>query len=161
MKSRCFKLFRAYSNSLNSSNVGTFFPELNSKRLYRSSGKDKESHYLEFTSSTKRKIRHFLVVVVPWRQRNVQKKRDARTDLLLCQSKPISFLPFSLTSSPSYGSITYAEVIINMDWTPLSTICLRQESSQPKSRLDWQTTYKLLTWREAPSIWRILEGGSP
>ena len=62
-----------YSISLNSSNVGTFFLELNSKRLYRSSGKDKESRCLEFTSSTKRIIMNFLVVVVPWRQRTVQK----------------------------------------------------------------------------------------
>ena len=36
-----------------------------SKRLYRSSGKDKESRCLEFF--------HFYVVVVQWRQRNVQK----------------------------------------------------------------------------------------
>ena len=27
------------------------------------------------------------------------KKRDARAKLLFCQSKPIAFLPFSLTSS--------------------------------------------------------------
>ena len=131
MKSRCFKRFRAYSVSLNSSNVVLFFLELNSKRLYR----------LEFTSFTKRIIMHFLVVVVPWRQGNCTKKRDARTDLLFCQSKPISFLPFSLTSASSLltlatnVSITYAEVITDMDWTPLSTIRLRQESSQPKSRL--------------------------
>ena len=78
--------------------------------------------------------------------KNCTKKRDARTDLLFCQSKPISFLPFSLTSPWSLltlatdVSITYAEVIIDMDWTPLSTIRLRQKSSQPKSRLDWQTT---------------------
>ena len=141
MKSRCFKRFRAYSISLNSSNVLLFFLELNSKRLYRSSGKDKESRCLEFTSFTKRIIMRFLVVVVPWRQGNCTKKRDARTDLLFCQSKPISFLPFSLTSASSLltlatnVSITYAEVITDMDWTPLSTIRLRQESSQPKSRL--------------------------
>ena len=47
--------------------------ELNSKRLYRSSGKEKESHCLVFTSSTKREIRYFHVVVVRWRKRNVQK----------------------------------------------------------------------------------------
>ena len=35
-----------------------------SKRLYRSSGKDKESRCLEFLSTTKREIRHFHVVVV-------------------------------------------------------------------------------------------------
>ena len=40
------------------------FPELNSKRLYQSSGKEKESRCLAFTSSTKREIRYFHVVVV-------------------------------------------------------------------------------------------------
>ena len=50
-----------------------FFLELNSKRLYRSSGKEKESRCLVFTSSTKREIRHFYDVVVQRRQRNVQK----------------------------------------------------------------------------------------
>ena len=50
-----------------------FFLELNSKRLYRSSGKEKESRCLVFTSSTKREIRHFHDVVVQRRQRNVQK----------------------------------------------------------------------------------------
>ena len=66
--------------------------ELNSKRLYQSSGKEKESRCLVFTSSTKREIRHFHVVVVQRRQRNVQKKRDARAKLLFCQSqKPIAF----------------------------------------------------------------------
>ena len=37
---------------------------LNSKRLYQSSGKEKESSCLVLTSSTKRELRHFHVVVV-------------------------------------------------------------------------------------------------
>ena len=46
-----------------------------------------------FTTSTKREIRHFHVVVVQRRQRNVQlKKCDARAKLLFCQSKPIAFM---------------------------------------------------------------------
>ena len=49
------------------------FLELNSKRLYQSSGKEKESCCLVFPSSTKREIRHFHVVVVQRRLRNVQK----------------------------------------------------------------------------------------
>ena len=49
------------------------FLELNSKRLYQSSGKENESRCLVFTSSTKREIRQFHVVVVQRRQRNVQK----------------------------------------------------------------------------------------
>ena len=50
-----------------------FFLELNSKRVYRSPRKEKESRCLVFTSFTKREIRDFHVVVVQWRQRNVQK----------------------------------------------------------------------------------------
>ena len=146
MKSRCFKRFCAYSISLKSSNVGTFFLELNSKRLYRSSGKDKESRCLEFTFSTKTYNYAFSRRSRAVTAKKCTKKRGARTYLLFCQSKPISFLPFSLTSPSSLltlgtdVSITYAEVIIDMDWTPLSTIRLRQESSEPKPRLAWQTT---------------------
>ena len=47
--------------------------ELNSKGLHQSSGKEKESWCLVFPSSTKREIRHFHVVVVQRRLRNVQK----------------------------------------------------------------------------------------
>ena len=49
------------------------FLELNSKGLHQSSGKEKESCCLVFPSSTKREIRHFHVVVVQRRLRNVQK----------------------------------------------------------------------------------------
>ena len=55
-----------------------------------------------FPSSTKREFRHFHVVVGQRRQRNVQKKRDARAKLLFCLSKPIAFLPFSLPSASSF-----------------------------------------------------------
>ena len=40
VKSGCFKLYRAYSISFNWSNVGNFFLDLNSKKLYQSSGKE-------------------------------------------------------------------------------------------------------------------------
>ena len=63
-----------YSISFNSSlNCWQILLELNSKGLYQSSGKEKESCCLMFPSSTKREIRHFHVVVVQQRQRNVQK----------------------------------------------------------------------------------------
>ena len=65
--------YRAYSIPLNSSNVGNFFVDLNSKRLYWSLGKGKESLCVVLTSSTKREIKYFHVVVGQWRQRNVQK----------------------------------------------------------------------------------------
>ena len=69
---------------------------MNSIRLYRCSGKEKESRFLVFPSSTKREIRHlcvFRAVMV----KKCTKKRDACTKLLFCLYKPIAFLPFSLT----------------------------------------------------------------
>ena len=53
------------------------FLELNSKRLYQSSGKEEESRCFVFMSSTKHEIGHFHVVVV-------HKKGDARAKLLFC-----------------------------------------------------------------------------
>ena len=72
------------------------FLELNSKRLYQSSGKEKESQCLVFTSSTKREIRHMLHYVIVMQQRQMRvssnaiqvqemyKKGDARAQLLFC-----------------------------------------------------------------------------
>ena len=57
-----------------------------------------------FPSSTKREFRHFRIVVVQrlWRQRNVQKKGDARAKLLFYWSKPTALLPFLLPSPSSF-----------------------------------------------------------
>ena len=57
------------------------FLELNSKGLYQLNSK---GLCFVFPSSTKREFRHFHVVVGQRRQRNVQKKRDARAKLLFC-----------------------------------------------------------------------------
>ena len=63
------KIYRDCSTSFNSSNVGNFFfLELNCRRLYQSSGKEKESRCPLFTFSTKR---NFHVVVVQWRQSDI------------------------------------------------------------------------------------------
>ena len=72
VKSRYFKLYHTYSTFSSSSNHvqgWQFFRELNSKD---GSEIEKESRPLEFKSTTKLEIRHFYVVVVQWRQRNVQ-----------------------------------------------------------------------------------------
>ena len=42
-------------------------------------------------SSIKREIRHFAVVVVQWRQKSVQKKRDVSAELLLCLFQKIAY----------------------------------------------------------------------
>ena len=69
VNSRCFKLYRAYSNS---SNVGEFFWSWSLKDYIEVEGK-KESRCLVIMSSTKLEIRNFHVVVGERRQRNVQK----------------------------------------------------------------------------------------
>ena len=48
--------------------------ELNFKRLYQSSGKEREGRCLVFTCLTQRETGHFHVVVVQRRQRNLQKR---------------------------------------------------------------------------------------
>ena len=67
------------------------FSGVNSKGLYLRSEKEKGNCCLVFTSSIKRETRRFHVVVVQQRQRNVQKKRDARVKLLFSLSKPNAF----------------------------------------------------------------------
>ena len=76
-----------------------FFWSWNLKDCIKVQKKKKKVVVFCSPSSTKREIRKFHVVVVQRRQRNVQKKRDARAKLLFCLSKPTSFLPFSLPSS--------------------------------------------------------------
>ena len=76
---RARNLYPDYSNSFILSNASELF-------LSRISSLPRERNLScrLFTSSIKREIRHFPVVVVQWRQRNVQKKRDARAELLFC-----------------------------------------------------------------------------
>ena len=63
------------------------------KRLYQSSGKEKESCCLGFTFSKKREIRYF-----PSWSCNDGKEMYKKAWCTFCQSKPITFLPVSLTS---------------------------------------------------------------
>ena len=75
---------------------------MNSKRLYESSGKGKESRCLVFTSFTKREIRHFHVKVVQSRERNVPKSvMHVQGCCFANLSKPIAFSTFSLPSPSS------------------------------------------------------------
>ena len=65
MNLRRFKLYRAYLEPLNSSNLGAFFRRMS-------------------TSSTKRRTGRFHVVVMQYTSKKCTKKRDARADLLFC-----------------------------------------------------------------------------
>ena len=100
MKSRCFKLYRAYSLSFNSSKLGNFFWSRILKDCIEVQKKKKKVvalpvHVLHKTWN-KAFSRHSHAVTG-----ECTKKRDARTELLLFQSKLIAFLPFSLTSQSS------------------------------------------------------------
>ena len=86
------------------------FLELNSKDCIKSLGKEKESRFFVFTSSAKREMRHFHVVVVQRRQRSGHKRRDA---VVVCQSKAVAFLPFLLPSPTSLLKLRiYGHVIL-------------------------------------------------
>ena len=66
--------FNALLPSCSIRQIWRFFLELNSNRLYQSSGKEKEGRCLAFTPSTEREIRQFHVVAVQRRRENVQKR---------------------------------------------------------------------------------------
>ena len=68
---------------------------LESKGLNLSSGKKKKENCLVFTSSIKREIRQFHVVVVKQRQKNVQKSVMHVQNCCFPLSKAVAFLLFS------------------------------------------------------------------
>ena len=97
VNSRCLKLYRGYSISFYSSNVGELFWSWILKDCIKVQEKKKESCCLGFLSSTTRGIMHFHVVVVKRRLRNVQKIKSVMhvqsccfaniNLLLLCRSR--------------------------------------------------------------------------
>ena len=74
------------------------FLELNSKRLYQSPGKEKESCCSVFPSLAKREISHFHVVVVNDGKENVQMHVQS---CCFANIKLLFFLPFSLLKLPN------------------------------------------------------------
>ena len=92
MNSRCFKLYRSHSISFSASNVGSLFGSwILTACIEVQEKKSKVIVLCLPTSSTKREISQFLVVVVQWPQRNVQKSAAARAKLLFCQSNLLLF----------------------------------------------------------------------
>ena len=107
MNSRCVKFQHDYPISFISLNVGRFFWSW-VKTLLKFRKRKRKSLRVVFTSSIKREIRHFHVVVVHWRQRNAQKS------VMQVQSNPIAFLPFpfplpSLSSLLKFSNGPYGE----------------------------------------------------
>ena len=100
MNSHRFKLYRTYSISFTSSNVGKCFWSWILKDCIKVQEK-KRKFCLVFPSSTKREFRYFHVVVGQRRQRNLQKKAWCTCKVVVLLTKPIAFLPFSLPSASS------------------------------------------------------------
>ena len=111
MNSDCFKLYRAYSISFNSYKCWPVSLKLNSKALYQSSRKKKESCCFAFPYSTKREIRHFHVVVVQRRQRNVQKSVQS------CYFANLNLLVYSGPSRCRRRRLCLSSLLIKVDTT--------------------------------------------
>ena len=82
--SRCFKIYRAYSISLTSSNVINFFLSYILKPASKFRKRKRKSLCCAVSPSYKRGSGHFRLLVVQWRQKKkIIKKRDARAKLWL------------------------------------------------------------------------------
>ena len=86
-----------------------------------------------FTTSIKRKITHFHVVVVPWRQRNVQKEWCTCKVVFCLLCKPIAFLTLSLLSPSS---------LLNCPRRADKVFTLHQSMAQNLSAM-WHSTFDL------------------
>ena len=107
-----------------------FCLELNSKGLYRSSGKEEECNCLVYPSSTKREVRYFPVLFGQRRQRNVHKSA------MLVQSCCFAYLnlfifPFSLPSPRCYFNKLpkVADWTVKTDWQCLKISSAIKSSS--------------------------------
>ena len=82
MNLRSFKLNRVYLDPLSMSNAGDFSWSWILKGFYSGSKRGRKIRRRMSTSSIKRQIRRFHVVVVQWTSKKCTKKRDARAELL-------------------------------------------------------------------------------
>ena len=78
VNARCFIRYRALIPSRLIRQMLANGWELNSKELYQSSKKEKESYCLVFPSSTKREIRHFRIRERKQERRRRQRKRHLK-----------------------------------------------------------------------------------
>ena len=107
------------------------FQQLNSKGLYLSSQKEKRKSLCNVLVLHKTWNKEVHAVVAQRRQRNTQKRRDARAKLLFCQSKPVAFLPFLL---PFPSSLLHYFFLINKDHIPhrhYQELCYTRCSGDP------------------------------
>ena len=90
--------FHALFPSCSIRQIWRFFLELNSNRLYQSSGKEKEGRCLAFTPSTEREIRRRRAKMA---RKCTKLKAWCTCKVVVLLIKPIAFFPFLLPSSLS------------------------------------------------------------
>ena len=116
VKSLCFKLYRDYLISFNLQDVGNFFLELNSKRLYRSSGKEKETLW-HFANSPINPIAYTCRLSIFRKTLNgLVQKRQVRVEITkrwnkmsLCKSGHPFFSRLASNAFPDIGSVDRIE----------------------------------------------------
>ena len=91
MNLRSFKLNRVYLDPLNMSNAGDFSWSWILKDFIQVQKQEGKFVVVLFTSSIKRQIRRFHVVIVQWTSRKWTKKRGARAELLFWSLKLLFF----------------------------------------------------------------------
>ena len=109
------------------------FLELNSKGLYQSSGKEKDSCCLVFLSLTKRKFGHFHIVVVQQQQINVQESVMHVQSCVVNQTYCFFLSPSSLLKLKHCYNLNFSLPLTvkpvlsghprGMLWCPLNTGC--------------------------------------
>ena len=113
MKSRCFKLYCAYPSLSIRQMLAIFFRSSILKDCIKVQEKKEKVVVLRSRPPPNVNRHLHVVIVVQWRQRNVQKSvKRTRAKLLFCQSKPIAFLPFLLTSPPSLLKLPIKKLIL-------------------------------------------------
>ena len=125
--------------------LSLLFLELNSNGLHQSSGK--ENCCLVFPSSTKRKIRKFHVVVVQPRLRKMYKKAWWTCKVVFWgESKPIAFLPFSLTSPSSLLKLPNDGTQLPWPWTGIRG--WHPVWPEKTAEISWRHTGLPAKWRQ-------------
>ena len=109
MNLHCFKLNHIYLNPLNMSNAGDFSWSWILKDLVPVQKEEEKFCRHMSTSSIKRQIRRFHMVVMQWTSKKCTKKRDARAELLFWSLNLLTVF-WSCHRRSCLSSVLWAEV---------------------------------------------------
>ena len=145
MNSHRFKLYRAYSISFTSSNVGKYFWSWSLKDCIKVQEKERNV----FPSSTEPEFRHFHVVVEQWGQRNVKKGVMHVQSCCFANLKSIACLPFSLPPASSLLKLP------NYIKTSTLTSKTQRNKTAKVFSLTWFLSSSQPLNSSSPSLWNV------